>query len=320
MKPRVFVTGATGFVGSHITQRFVESGFRVRCGQRNTSSGRWLENLEVEPWTFELGDPKGFQAALDDVDVVVHAAGVTSARTEAVFRAVNTDGTVELAKAARCAGVRRFVYISSLAARGPDRALQPGRDLPISPYGVSKLEAESGLRALVADLEVIVLRPVTVYGPRDSDLLPLFKMATSGFMVTPSGGRTVQLVNVADLASVTVAAAMAPARFGPFPIAEATTYTWPEVVQAFGKALRRMVRQVPLPPAMFTAAGWVSETISRIQGKDPDFDVRRARDLALHSWTCNPQLAAADLGWLATVPLIEGTMHAANWYRENGWL
>ena len=175
MKPRVFVTGATGFVGSHITQRFVESGFRVRCGQRNTSSGRWLENLEVEPWTFELGDPKGFQAALDDVDVVVHAAGVTSARTEAVFRAVNTDGTVELAKAARCAGVRRFVYISSLAARGPDRALQPGRDLPISPYGVSKLEAESGLRALVADLEVIVLRPVTVYGPRDSDLLRSLK-------------------------------------------------------------------------------------------------------------------------------------------------
>ena len=320
MNPRVFVTGATGFIGSHIAQLFVESGFRVRCSLRSTSRGRWLEHLDVEIWRAELGDPSGFQAALRDVEIVVHAAGVTSARTKEHFGTVNTDGTVRLAEAAQCAGVRRFVYISSLAARGPDSVELAFQDRPISPYGLSKFRAEVALRSLVPDLEVVVLRPVTVYGPRDHDLLPLFRMAKVGFIVTPSRGNVVQLVNVSDMAAATVAAATAPAQFGPFPIAESATYAWPEVAEAFGKALSRTVRPVPLTGAIFIGAGWVSESIARLRGVEANFDVRRALDIAVHKWTCDPGRTRVELGWQANVPLIEGVTRTAEWYRMNGWL
>ncbi len=320
MKPCVFITGASGFVGSHIVQRFVDSGFHVCCGLRNTSNGRWIEQLDVEKRSIELSDPRGFQEALRDVDIVVHAAGVTSARTSVTFRVVNTDGTVRLAEAALRAGVRRFVYISSLAARGPDSALAAGQNRPISAYGFSKLKAENGLRNLVADLEVVVLRPVTVYGPRDRELLPLFKMAKAGFILIPWGKRTVQLVNVSDLAAVTVAAATAPAQFGPFPVAEEATYSWPEVARVFGEALGRTVRPLSVPAGMLTGAGWLSETAARLRGVEPEFDVRRARAIARHSWTCIPHQAEEEFGWRASVPFAEGTVRTAAWYREHGWL
>ena len=320
--PQVLITGASGFVGSHITQRFVEAGYRVRCGVRSSSSARWLEHLELEWHVIDFADSRTLRASLRDVDIVVHAAGVTRARDARSYHTMNTQGTVRLAEAAHCEGVRRFVFVSSLAARGPDSSATEahGHDHPVNHYGESKLHAEKRLREVNKGLEVVVLRPPAVYGPRDKDILPMFKMARAGILPTPLGAGLLQFIFVTDLADATLAAATASVGFGPFAVAEATKYSWSEVSRMMARAYDRTVRTVRLPPSVFIGAGWLAEGIAKFRGALPKYDIRRSRDLAIYSWTCDPEPAADAMGWRAQVELPEGIARTAAWYREQGWL
>src|SRR5918997_979082 len=235
MPDQVLVTCATGFVGSHVAQALVEAGYEVRCGVGASGSMRWVSNLPVERGEIKMtGRGEDFSLAVENVDLVVHAAGITRARRAEDYHAVNAEGTQKLAAAALGAGVRRFVLISSLAARGPDELARDGRDHPESAHGRSKLEAEASLRGFDERMEAVALRPAGVYGPRDTDLLPLFKMAGAGFLLLPSGKGVLQPVYAEDvaraaLAAGTLAARGAP-RFGPFPGARAGPPDWGDVV------------------------------------------------------------------------------------------
>ena len=316
MPDRVLVTGATGFVGSHVAHALVEAGYEVRCGARASSSTRWISGLPVERVELDMkGGAEDFSLAVEKVDLVVHAAGITRARRAEEYHAVNAGGTRKLASAALGAGVRRFVLISSLAARGPD-----GRDQPESAYGRSKLEAEAHLSALEGRMEVVILRPAAVYGPRDTDLLPLFKMARVGFLPLPSTANVLQPVYAEDVASATLAAARKAAGSGPFPVAEAAHYTWEDVVAGLEKALGRNVRAVRLPPAAFPLAGRAAEWAARAFSAVPIIDERRGRDLAARTWTCDVSETETALGWRAEVPLFEGLERTARWYGQSGWL
>src|SRR3712207_835439 len=205
---RVLVTGATGFLGSQGAPVFVKTGYQVLSGVRARSDPRWISDLDVGLVPLDLGDgPEDLPLAVEDVDLVVHAAGITRARRAEDYRSVNAEGTRRLAAAALEAGVRRFVLISSLAARGPDDSTKDGRDHPESLYGRSKLEAEKHLRSLGDGMEAVALRPSGVYGPRDTDLLPLFKMASAGWLPVPSGAGSLQPVYAEDVAQAALAAA-----------------------------------------------------------------------------------------------------------------
>ena len=222
MAGRVLITGATGFVGSHITEAFLKAGYEVRCGARDPKRPRWLAGLPVEILPLNLDRPEHLSPALEDVETVVHAAGITSARRPEDYDRVNAVGTRRLADAAREKGVRRLVQISSLAARGPDNAAHPTSD-----YGWSKRKAERNLYALSDDLEAVVLRPAAVYGPRDTDLLPLFRLAKKGLIFVPPGPGLLQPVYATDVAAAALAAANSPhLGAGPFPVAKAGRYSW----------------------------------------------------------------------------------------------
>jgi nucleoside-diphosphate-sugar epimerase len=313
---RVLVTGATGFVGSHAAEAFVRAGHEVRLAARASSDLRWISTLDAERVPLDVrGDPQNISRAVRRVDTIVHAAGITRARRAGDYYAVNADGTRRLVAAALRAGVRRFVLVSSLAARGPDR-----RGHPESDYGWSKLEAERHLRSLEGRMEVVVLRPAAVYGPRDTDLLPLFRLARAGWLPVPSHAAPLQPLYVEDAARAILAAARGPAGFGPFPVAENRRYSWPDVVDGLGKTLGRPVRAARLPAAAFVLAGRAAEQAARTFSSVPIFDERRARDLALNSWTCDVSEVQEKLGWRAEVPLSEGLGRTASWYGREGWL
>jgi nucleoside-diphosphate-sugar epimerase len=319
MPERVLVTGATGFVGSHIAQTFAEAGYEVRCGVRASSDLRWIKELDAERIPLDLaGRTEDLSRAVKNTDLVVHAAGITRARRAEDYHSVNAEGTRKLATAAQKAGVRRFVLISSLAARGPEDPTHG--DHPESAYGRSKLEAEAYLRDFDEQMEAVALRPAAVYGPRDTDLLPLFKMANAGWLSLPSGANLLQPVYAEDVARATLAAALRAAGFGPFPVAEAARYTWEDVVIGLEKALGRGVRAVRVPAAAFMLAGRVAEWAARPLSAVPVFDERRARDVALRTWTCDTAVTERTLGWRAEVPLFEGLERTARWYRQEGWL
>lgn len=311
----VLLTGGTGFVGSHMARALAARGHDVRCTVRATSDTRWLEPLELETVELDLARERGVEGALRGIAAVVHAGGLTRARDEAEFRRVNAGGTERLATAAAKAGVRRFVFISSLAARGPD-----GADGPVSSYGRSKAEAERRLARLSDRLELAVLRPGGVYGPRDSDLLPLFRMAARGLLVVPRSAAPLQPVFVEDVARAAVRALEAPPPARPLPVAERGRYAWPEVARLLARALGGRVRTVRAPSALFWAVGFASELAARLTGEPPAMDRRRARDLSRHSWTCDPAPTEGALDWRARVALPEGLERTAAWYREAGWL
>jgi dihydroflavonol-4-reductase len=320
MPGRVLVTGATGFVGSHLARALTEAGHELRCGLRPTSDTRWIDDLEFERVRMDLANQGNLVEAVRDVDLVVHAAGLTRSERAGDYHAVNAEGTRKLAAAAAETGVRRFVLISSLAARGPDASAGPGEDHPASDYGESKLEAEAYLRGFTGSMEAVVLRPAAVYGPRDTDFLPLFRMAGAGWLVVPSSPGLLQPVYVEDVARAVLAASGRDVGFGPFPVAGDRSYTWKDVSAALQKALARPVRSFRLPAAAFLLAGGAAERTAQLRGRAPLFDERRARDLTINSWTCDVSATQEALGWQPKVQLPEGLQRTARWYARAGWL
>jgi nucleoside-diphosphate-sugar epimerase len=315
----VFLTGATGFVGSHVAESLVRAGYRVRCAIRASSDTRWLAGSGVETVTIDLSSRSELDLALEGVEHVVHAAGLTRARHDAEYFFVNAEITEIVATAAVRASVSRFVLVSSLAARGPDN----GRG-PASPYGASKLEAERRLASVMetaSRMQTRVLRPGGVYGPRDTDLLPLFRLAASGFVPVPGVVGRLQPVYAADVGAAVLRALGDEVEVtGPLALGGPDVHSWEEIATALGAAVGREVRPVRIPASLFLAAGTLGEVAARLLRKAPDIDRRRAIDLTRLDWTCELDPIERALGWRPSVTLREGLTESAAWYREMGWL
>lgn len=318
---RVLLTGGTGFLGSHVAELLVEAGHEVRATIRPTSDTRWLDPLPVETVVADLEDPDALAAALEGVSDVMHVGGVTIAADPAVYWRVNALGTASLAAAAGRAGARRFVLISSLAARGPDQA-----EGPVSPYGRSKRGGEERLAELVAAGEappaIRVLRPGGIYGPRDPDMLVLFRMAARGLLILPSVEGRLQPVHVRDVARAAVRALESAdeADPGPLPVVTDTVHTWEDVGEALQAAVGRPTRILRVPPVAFLAAGAAAELGAKLTRGSPSFDRRRARDLTRRSFTADIEVTTRALGWTPEVSLREGMARTVDWYRAQGWL
>lgn len=318
---RILLTGGTGFLGSHVAELLVEAGHDVRATIRSTSDTRWLDPLPIETVVADLEDPDRLAAALDGISDVMHVGGVTIASDPAVFERVNAAGTASLAAAAGRAGVERFVLISSLAARGPD-----GADGPVSPYGRSKRGGEARLGELVAAGEappaIRVLRPGGIYGPRDSDMLALFRMAARGLLVLPSIEGRLQPVYVRDVARAALRALETAdsTDAGPLPVVDDQVYAWSDVGEALAAAFDRNTRIVRLPPTVFLTAGAAAELAAKLTGGSPAFDRRRARDLTRRTFTSSIEETRRALGWAPETRLREGMAETVQWYREHGWL
>jgi len=312
---RILVTGATGFVGSHVAEALVAAGHEVVVTLRGSSDPRWLTGLEVERRPLDLAAPEVAVGMLADLTVIVHAAGITRATHEDDYRQVNVEGTRALLDAAQAAGVRRFVLVSSLAARGPD-----GHAGPTSAYGRSKREAEDLVARRADRLDVTVLRLAGVYGPRDTDLLPLFRMAAAGIVPVPAGGGPLQPVFATDVGALIVRLMERSIGTGPWPVAAPHTYPWEQVPALLGAAVGRPVRPLRTPWPLLAAAATVAEASAKLRGRAPALDRRRVQDLATHAYTCDVAGTEDASGWRAGVALPEGLVRAAAWYRAHDWL
>lgn len=321
----MLLTGATGFVGSHAAEAFVRSGHRVRALVRSASRAAVLGDLPVERVPGRLEDEQALRSAVEGIDVVVHLAALTHARTAAEYEAANVTGTRRLLQAAREAGVGRVVYLSSLAASGPAiggrGVTAEDRPRPLTEYGRSKLAGERVLREEAGDIEVAILRAPAVYGPRDTDLYHFFKLARRGVIPVPTGpDRPLQMVHVEDLARALIHAARAIGATGVYHIAEPRCYTWQDVGRMVGAAVGREVRVVRVPAALIAGLAAVSETAAGLVGRSSIFNRDKARELLAPGWLCETEAAKAALNYEADIPLADGLCATAQWYREQGWL
>ena len=190
---RILLTGASGFLGSHIAEQLDQQGAEVRALVRPTSDTRFLDGLEhVTLVTGAMSDKDSLLAATEGVDGIIHAAGLVKAKEPADFYATNEQGTANLLDAAKrnAPDIARFVLGSSLTVMGPS---QDGRPVsagaspnPVTHYGRSKLAAERAARAEAHSLPITIIRPPMIYGPRDREILPFFKSVQLGVLpLTP---------------------------------------------------------------------------------------------------------------------------------------
>src|SRR5512142_454748 len=185
---KLALTGGTGFVGAHLLDAAVAAGHQVLALTRREQPPRervtWIQG--------DLHDRFALEQLVEDVDAAIHVAGVISAQTAAGFENANVLGTLAFLAAATAGGVRRFVHISSLAAREPNLSL----------YGDSKARAEE--LVMGSGLDWSIVRPPAVYGPGDKETLELFRMAKLGMILMPPKGR-VSVIHVHDLARLLLA-------------------------------------------------------------------------------------------------------------------
>ncbi len=323
----LLITGATGFVGSHVAEAISGRAPHIRALVRSSSRRQHLEHHGIEPVLASLEDIDSVCRAIEGADVVVHMAAALRAHSEAEFERVNAQGTTTIVEAIRRVARRpkRLVYLSSLSAVGPARNGKPvtavDEPRPLTAYGRTKLAGERISAQLTPETEVVILRAPAVYGPRDRDVFEFFRLASWGVMPVPTGpSRPLQMIHAADLARAVALAATADTLSGVYHIAEQRAYDWEEVGRLVGKAVGRNARPLRLPAGLIELAGLVSETASRLVGKPAIFTRDKARELLAPGWLCETDAARAAFGFKAAIPLEEGLIQTANWYRAHGWL
>jgi nucleoside-diphosphate-sugar epimerase len=321
----VFVTGGTGFVGAHLVKALRARGDAVAALVRRPALADELGwGPDVRRISGDLGDEAALRAGCDGADVVFHVAGKIVARSADEFMATNRDGTANVLEAARDAGVRRFVHISSLAVAGPTI---PGHPIdeqrppaPITNYGRSKLAAEVLVRAM--PFAWTIVRPPVVYGEWDRGTLTVFKLANRGIVpVFGDGSQELSVIHAEDLARALIAAAISEATVGRTYFAtHPVSVTSRAFVIEVGKAVGTRPRVIPMPAALVRSVLWATGTLAHLAGRATLLSADKSDEYLAPAWTCRSDALTRDTGWQAQIELETGLVRAANWYREVGWL
>jgi nucleoside-diphosphate-sugar epimerase len=321
---KALVTGATGFVGSHLAEALRSRGDEVTALVRSPSKAAALGPLGVRVVPGDLDDPDSLTRGVKGQDVVFHVAGLLAARNEDEFLRCNRNGTAGLVAAAARARVGRFIYVSSMAAGGP---AVKGRPLtgtepphPVTAYGRSKLAGETAVTE--GALPWVIVRPPVVYGPRDREVLKVFRMARWGVApVFGDGSQELSAVHGADLAAALVAAGTAPATIGKVYYAcHPEVVTSAEFVRVVGGAMGRRLRLVPIPHSLGRAMLGVTEASARLAGHTTILTRDKANEFFQAAWTGDPGPLTRDAGWRPAHDLASGMADTYNWYRSARWL
>jgi nucleoside-diphosphate-sugar epimerase len=319
--PRLFITGATGFVGRHVAERFLRAGWEITALTRGSSNTQALASAGCTVHAGELTQADSFQAAIEGCDVVAHCAGLIKATSWEQFRRVNVDGAGEVALAAARGCVPRFVHISSIAAAGPTSGT--GESEPVSQYGRSKLDGERRVFDKSGGMQVCIVRPPILYGPYDHGMLPVFKAARRGFIpLYGRGDHRISILHAHDLAGAIFDLATRTGRLppGPFYPEDGSNPTWLELVEAMERAVRRGIRRMSIPPPLIHAAGGIASFWSMLFHSPSVFSLDKVREMAQPSWVFSHKSLKQAVGWSPRIRLAEGLGETYRWYKENGWL
>lgn len=299
------ITGATGFVGQALLDRALKAGHPVRALTRREQPAR----AGVEWVRGDLADRAALRELCRGAEAAIHVAGVVNAPDAAGFEAGNVTGTLNLIEAARHQGVPRLVHVSSLSAREPD----------LSAYGASKARAEKLVRA--SGIDWTIVRPPAIYGPRDTEMFELFRLARWGLMpMPPRDGRT-SVIHVDDLARLMLALV---------PMSEDVSHQvyepddgrkdgWShyELARAIGWAMGRRPWVVHLSRASLER---VARADRFVRGRKAKLTLDRVGYMTHPDWVVTPAARPpADL-WRPLIPTREGLKATAAWYRAKGWL
>ncbi|MFN3562107.1 MAG: NAD-dependent epimerase/dehydratase family protein [Chloroherpetonaceae bacterium] len=327
--PKSLITGATGFIGSHLVDALLEKNQEVRILARSSSLSESLKEKEIEVVKGNYADIESLKKAVKGVDGIYHVAGVTKALNEKTYIEGNVTATENLLKATLEVNptVKRFLHVSSGAAAGPSPSAEQPIDetappKPVTLYGKTKLQAEEVCKRFFDKLPITIVRPCIIYGERDKDLLEHFKTVKSG--IIPIFGATEKKYDylyVKDLIDGMIAAAESEKTKGEIYFLSGKAHSWQEVGEAAKKALgKSFAIKLVLPDWLSATVAAVVEDVNKAQGKISILNRDRARDGKERFWTFSTKKAQRDFNFAQKTSLEEGFRRTVSWYRQNRWI
>jgi UDP-glucose 4-epimerase len=328
MKERVLITGASGFIGYHLIEEALKNNLEVYAAVRKSSKIDHLKDFSINYTYPDFADISSLKKDIEQnkYHYIIHAAGVTKARSQNEYNAINAGYTHNLALAAVESGIglKKFVLLGSLAAVGPLKNIdsiitEQTTPNPVTAYGKSKLMAEEKLKAF-PKLNYTILRPTGVYGPRDRDIFIFFKQVARG--LEPYIGRNDQdfsFLYVTDLAKATVKALFA-GNQNTYNLSDGGRYNRYELGDNIKKALNSKTVIFHLPVNFVKFIAYISEKYSSLSNKASTLNVEKLNELMAVNWFCDIEKAKTDLGFYPEYNLEAGVAETIKWYKTNKWL
>ncbi len=322
------VTGASGFVGSHLVDYLISKNHYVKCILRETSSTRWLKDKPVEIVYSSLYDKEKLKEALKDADYLFHVAGVVKAKDEDGYFKGNVETTRTLLNALTEIEnkIKKIVIVSSQTACGPSLnglpCTEEAPEHPITAYGRSKLEEERLAKSYMNKLPITIVRLPAIYGERDTEIYKLFKTYKMGIMLLVGfNDKKFNLSHVSDVVNGIYLAAMSEKSNGQtYFIASEKYYSWKEVVEVIKKVFGKKALIIRVPHFIVYAVAAIAEFLALFNSRAATFNLEKAKDFVQENWTCDVSKAQNELGYSQKVSLEVGIKRTINWYKEMKWL
>jgi nucleoside-diphosphate-sugar epimerase len=325
---KALITGATGFVGSHLADKLLEKNYEVYCLKRSTSSTKWLDGKNVKYVEGDLFSNEALEKCIKDMDFVFHVAGVVKAKTKEGFYHGNSDSTKNLLEITYRVnpGLKKFIFVSSLAACGPAKTDKPVDEntvpYPITTYGLSKLKAEEEVYKYRDKFPISIIRPPAVFGPRDTEILIYFKTFSKGLnSVIGFDAKYLSLVYVEDLVDGIILAAESNKADGQkYFVCFDKAYNWDEIGTLTSKLLGKKALKIRLPHSVLYSVGYLAELFSTFSSKPATLNIEKCKDITQLRWVCSNEKAKQELGFKAKYTLEESFRKTIDWYKEMKWI
>jgi len=322
------VTGASGFVGSHLVDLLLEKKYKVRCIIRKSSNLRWLNGKDVELHICELTNKEGLRKIFEGADYIYHVAGVVKSKKPEGYFAGNVETTKALLDVALEFKniIKRFIIVSSATASGPSPINNPvSEDFPCKPittYGRSKLAQEELAKSYMDQIPITVCKVAAVYGERDTEIFIFFNTYSKGLMTTIGlNDKQVSLIHVNDVVRGLYLAAISDKAKGQiYFITSEKYYTWKEVGDATSKVMNKKSFKIAVPHfVVYTIAG-IAQFFSMFSSKAATLNIEKAKDITRPAWISDYRKAYKDFGFKQEISLEEGIRRTVDWYKKVGWL
>jgi nucleoside-diphosphate-sugar epimerase len=325
---KALVTGATGFIGSHLVEALVQQGAQVKCLVRNKRCLGWVKDFPVEFVVGNCQEKDSLKQGVQDVDQVFHLAGVTAAVKEKTYFEVNAQGTENLIQACieNNTRLKKFIYLSSQAAAGPCRGGGKKNESdpcePVSPYGKSKLRGEELALSHSHELPLLILRPCAVYGPRDKGFYAVFQCLSKHIKPCLSNqDQHISMCYVQDLVRAILLAVEAKTESGEvFFLSDGQDYRMEDVGDIFAQAMEINARKIHLPKGMLFGLAFFAQCFSRLTGKPSIMSRGKVEEMICKNWLCDIKKARSLLGFEPRISLARGAELTVAWYKKENWL
>lgn len=322
------VTGANGFVGSHLVDLLIEKGFIVKCITRKSSNLRWLDKKNVEIHDCGLTDKDGLRRVMKDSNYIFHVAGVVKSKNPDGYFKGNVETTRNLLEVSleNKSTLKRFVVVSSLTVAGPSSDGIPVNEEtecnPITTYGRSKLEEEKLTLSFSDKLPVTICRAPAVYGERDTEIFIYFNTFSKGLTTTIGfNEKKLSLIHVTDLVNGIYLASKNEKAIGEvYFISSEKLYTWQEINAITAQITGRKALVVKVPHFLVYTIAAIAQFFAIYSKNAATLNIEKAKDITQQYWICDTSKAMRDLGYSQKISAEEGIRRTIKWYKDMNWI